>query len=65
MNATIKTFLIRTVAIATVAGGMIGTANAGYTTCNAFQCFYVPTCHNHWIQTGPFAGQGYYTQVCR
>jgi hypothetical protein len=57
----VKTILISSLAALTVASAMTGIAAAAvcYPNGNCV-CFW----HSVWVQTGPYAGQGYWTQVC-
>jgi hypothetical protein len=61
MTINMKRVLLRGVIMASFACGAIGTASACVFD-NFGYC--VPVCHQQWIQTGFFAGQGYWTQIC-
>ncbi len=66
MKTTAKKMLIRALAVAALAAGAIGTANAGYWTYDVYgNSVYVRTCYNEFVRTDPFNPYvGYWTQVC-
>ena len=49
---------------ATVLLGMVGTVSAEVCANTPWGVVCQPVCQNVWIQTGPYAGQGYWTTVC-
>jgi hypothetical protein len=55
-----KKLVIGIVAALAISAGMMESASAG---CNIYGC-WPPVCQNVWIQTGPYANQGYWTVVC-
>jgi hypothetical protein len=57
----IRKILIGALAALTLTAGMASTASAQICYPNGY-CVCV--WHSVWIQTGPYVGQGYWTQVC-
>ncbi len=63
MNMNARKMLIRALAVAALAAGAIVSAHAA--VCDIYgNCVPTPVCRSVWVQTGPFAGQGYWTEVC-
>lgn len=61
MKTAIKMFVLKVVAVSALTAGAYGTATAA--VCDIYgNC--VPVCHNVWVQTGPYVGQGYWMTVC-
>jgi hypothetical protein len=61
MKMLTRKMLLKGLLVSAVALGVVGSASAA--VCDAYGNCY-PVCRVVWIQTGPFQGQGYYTQVC-
>ena len=63
MEISMKKLVVRSMLGLALGIGVASSVSAGQ-VCDAFGCRYVPICQNVWIQTGPYAGQGYWTTVC-